>query len=78
MQVVPIGDILLIELVDVDLLLAMGRLEEVDKIAHELPAVLVDVLLGIFADQQHLPNVALALDMAVVAIESVYAGSACN
>lgn len=62
---VLIGDVLLVELVDMDLLLAMGCLEQIDEIAHELLAEFVDVFLGVFTDQQHLPNMALALDMTV-------------
>lgn len=59
MDVFLVGNVFLVEVVDVDLLVAVARLEEVDKVALELVAVFVDVLLGVFADDEHLAHVAL-------------------
>lgn len=54
---------LLIELVDMDLLLPMRRAKQTDKVIQELLAVILNVLLRILSDQQHLTDVALALDV---------------
>lgn len=56
---------LLIELVDMDLLLAMCRLEELQEIAQELPAKVLDMAFRVLADQQDLSDVTFALDVAV-------------
>lgn len=63
-----VRDHLLVEMVDVDLLLAVRGLEQVDEVALELVAEVADRLLRVLADQEHLPHVALALDMAFEAI----------
>lgn len=42
---------LLIELVDMDFLLAMRRLEHVDEVTQELFTVIFDIFLWIFADE---------------------------
>lgn len=56
---------LLIELIDLHLLLAMRRAQHIHKILNKLLAVVFDIFLRILADQQHLSNVAFALDVAV-------------
>lgn len=55
---------LLVELIDMDLLLAMRRPQHIHKVLHKLLAIAFDVLLRILADQQHLSDVAFALDVA--------------
>lgn len=47
------------------LLLPMRCLQQADKVVHELLAVVLDVLLRILPNQQHLSNVTLALHMTV-------------
>lgn len=56
---------LLIELVHLHLLLSMRRLQHVDKVVRELLAVVLDVLLRVLPNQQHLSNVTLALHMTI-------------
>jgi hypothetical protein len=56
-----IGDVFLVEPVDLNLLLAMASLEQLDKVLGELVAVVVDEFLGIFTNNEHLSNMALAL-----------------
>lgn len=51
-----IVDILLVEVVDLDLLLAVTRAQQLQEVLLELVAVLVDVLLGVLANQEHLPH----------------------
>ena len=46
----------------------MARLEKVDKVLEELVAVLVDELLRVLADDEHLAHVALGLGVQLVAI----------
>jgi len=55
---------LLIELIYMDLLLAMRRPQHIHKVLHEFFAVILDVFLRILADQQYLADVAFALDVA--------------
>ena len=52
---------LLVKMIDMHLLLSMGRLEQVHKVLLELLAVLVNVFPGILANQQHLTNMAFRL-----------------
>jgi hypothetical protein len=55
-------------LIDVYRLLAVARLQQVDKILHEFVAVLVDVLLRIFTHDEHLSDVTLGLGVQLVSI----------
>jgi hypothetical protein len=64
-----ISNDLLIELIDVDLLLAVRSLKQIDKVVQELSAEFLDMFLGIFADEQHLSYMAFALYMT---LESVF------
>lgn len=59
---------LLIELVHLHFLLPMCRLQHIDKVVRELLAVVLDVLLGILPNQQHLPDVTLALYVTILII----------
>ena len=52
-----VGDIFLIEVINIDFLLAMGCSEELQKVALELVAVVGDVFPGVFADEEHLTHV---------------------
>lgn len=53
-----VGNVFLVEVVDVHLLLSVSGFEEIDKVAHKLIAVFVDVFLWIFTDYEHLAHVA--------------------
>lgn len=57
-------DDLLIKLVDMNLLLPMVCLQDINEILQELLAEILNVFPGILADQQHLPDMTLALDVA--------------
>lgn len=59
-----ISDVLLVEVVDIDLLLAVARPQQLDEIRQELVGVVVDGLAGVFADQHHFPDVGLGGDVA--------------
>lgn len=59
-------DNLLVELIDLDLLLAMRRSKQTDEIINKLLAVILDVFLRILANQQHLSDVALALNVTAI------------
>lgn len=59
-------DNLLIELIDMDLLLAVRRSKQADEIINELLAVILNVFLRILSNQQHLSDVALALDVTAI------------
>ena len=52
-----VGDIFLIEVINIDFLLAMGCSEELQKVPLELVAVVGDVFPGVFADEEHLTHV---------------------
>lgn len=56
---------LLVKLVDMDLFLAMCRLEDFEEVAQKLPAKVLDMAPRVLADQQDLSDVAFALDVAV-------------
>ena len=60
--------ILLIEMVDVNFLLAMGGPEELEEVALELAGVVGDVFSGVFADEEHLSDVGFGLRVAFEAI----------
>lgn len=60
-----ISNNLLIKLIDMDLLLAMRRLEDINEIAQKLLTVILNISLRVFADEQNLSNVTFALDMTV-------------
>lgn len=63
MNVLLISNNLLIELINVDLLLAMGSLQQIDKVVQKLSAELLDMFLGVLADEQHLSYMAFTLYM---------------
>lgn len=56
MDVLLVCNILLVEVVQVHLLLAVGGAQELQEVALELVAVVVDVFLGVLADEEHLPD----------------------
>lgn len=58
-----IGNVFLVELVDLHLFLSMARLQQLQKVLYELVTVLVDVFLRILADDEHLAHVAFGLGM---------------
>jgi len=68
MYMLLIPNILLVEMIKVNFLLAMRGAQQLEEIALELVAVVVDVFFGIFAHEQHLPNVGLGLSMHFEAI----------
>lgn len=57
MDMLFICNVFLVEVVQLDLFLAVGGAEELKKIPLKLVAVVVDVLFGIFAHEKHLSNV---------------------
>lgn len=62
------GDVLLVEMVHMDLLLAVGSAQQLQEIALELVAVVGDVLAGVFADEQHLADVGFGLGVHLEAV----------
>lgn len=62
------ADVLLVEMVQVDLFFAVGGAQQPQEIALEGPAVLGDVLLRGFADEQHLPHVGFGLRVHLEAV----------
>lgn len=68
MDMLLVRDVLLVEMVDVDLLLAVRCLEQLDEVAQELVRILLDVLFGVLADYDHLTNVRLGLRVALEAV----------
>ena len=56
---------LLIELIGMNLLFPVGRLQKVKEVVEKLSAVILDVFFRIFPNQQHLSNMTFALDMTV-------------
>ena len=54
-------DVFLVEMIQVDLFLAMPSSEKLQKVFQKLVAKLVDEFLGVLADDEHLPHVALGL-----------------
>lgn len=63
-----IGDVLLVKLIHVDLLLAVACPEKLHEVSHELAAEVVDVLLGVFPDDEQLSHVALRLRVHLEAV----------
>ena len=57
MDMLFICNVFLVEVVQLDLFLAVGGAEELQEIPLELVAVVIDVLFGIFAHEKHLSNV---------------------
>ncbi len=55
------GDVFLVEVVHMDLFLAVSGAQQLQKIALELITVVSDVLAGVFADEQHLADVRFGL-----------------
>ena len=68
MHMFLIGNILLVEMVHVDLLLAVGRAQQLQEIALELAAEVVDVFARVLADEQHLPHVGFGLRVHLEAV----------
>ena len=63
-----IRNVLLIEMVDVDFLLAMGGTQQLQEIALELVGEVIDVFSWVFTDEQHLADVGFGLRMAFEAV----------
>lgn len=63
-----VRDVLLIEVVYVDLFLAVGGSQELEEVALELVAEVVDVLAWVFADDKHLPDVRFGLAVHLEAV----------
>ena len=63
-----VRDILLVEVVDVDFLLAVRGAEELEEVALELVGEVVDVFAGVFADEEHLADVGFGLGVAFEAV----------
>lgn len=63
-----VTDILLVEMVDVDLLLAVRGPQQLEEVALEVVREAGDVLARVFADEQHLPHVRLRLRVAFEAV----------
>jgi 5-carboxymethyl-2-hydroxymuconate isomerase len=58
-----IGDIFLVEMIDMHLLFAMRSPEQLQKISLELIAVVGDMFARVLSNQQHLPHMGFALNM---------------
>ena len=57
---------LLIELIGMNLLFPVGRLQKVKEVVEKLPAVILDISFRVFPNQQYLSDMAFTLDMAVL------------
>ena len=68
MHMLFVADILLIEVVDVDLLLAVRGAQQLQEVPLEIVREARDVLAWVFADQQHLPYVRFGLRVAFEAV----------
>lgn len=68
MHVLLVGDVLLVEMVHVDFLLAVGGAQELEEVALELVGEVVDVFARVFADEEHLADVRFGLRVAFEAI----------
>ena len=68
MHMFLVGNILLVEVVNVDLLLAVGGSEELEEVALKLAGVVGNVFASVFADEEHLPYVGFGLGVAFEAI----------
>lgn len=60
MDVLLVGNVVLIELVQINRFLAMGCAQQLHEIFQELLAKVLDVFFRVFADDEHLTNVKLA------------------
>lgn len=61
MDVLFVVNVFLVEVIQVDLLLSVGCPQQLKEISLELVAVVVDVFLGIFANQKHLSDMRFGL-----------------
>ena len=68
MDVLLVANVFLVEVVRVDLLLAVGGAQLREEVGLELVAVVVDVRFGVFADDEHLPDMGLTLGVAFKAV----------
>jgi len=68
MNVLLIRDVFLVEVVELNLLLAVRRSQELEEISLKLAAVVADELLGILAHDEHLSDVGLRLSVHLEAI----------
>lgn len=50
-------------MVDIHLLLSVRSSQQLEEVLDELITELIDILLGVFADQQHFPRMGFALGM---------------
>jgi hypothetical protein len=57
MDMFLIANVLLVEMIHVNHLLSVGCPEELKKVSFELFRIIVEVLLWIFADEEHSPHV---------------------
>lgn len=68
MDVLLVRNVFLVEPIHVDLLLAVAGPQEQEEVALELFAVIVDELLGVLANDEHLADVALGLGVHLEAV----------
>lgn len=68
MHMLLICDILLVEMVHVDFLLAVRCAQELEEVSLELVGEVADVFAGVFADEEHLADVGFGLGVAFEAI----------
>ncbi len=68
MDMLLVCDILLVEMIHVDFLLAVGGTQELEEVSLELVGEVVDVFAGVFADEEHLTDVGFGLGVAFEAI----------
>ena len=61
MHMLFVRDVFLVEVVQLDLLLAVGGSKKLEKITLKLVAEVVDVFSWVLADQQHLSDVGFGL-----------------
>ena len=57
MHMFLIRNVFLVEVIELDLLLAVRRSQKLEEISLKLAAVVADKLLGILAHNEHLPDV---------------------
>lgn len=63
-----IMNVFLVEMIQIDLLLAVRCAQELEEVFLELVAVVVDVFLRVFADEEHLSDMRLGLCVHLEAI----------
>lgn len=68
MNMFLIRDVLLVKVIKLDLLLAMRCAQELEEVSLELVAVIVDVLLGVGTNEEHLADVRLGLGVHLEAV----------